>query len=349
MSTARSRWSPPGGRRVSATTPRSTGGSAAARAISTSTVAASTCSRATPSTRTPSGCCAPSSTSCASVYLLRLRHALAGVDVIRRRFAEAQRGAGRRARRGDRCGPRRSTSRTPRPSPRRTSVSTRRTHRTSAPAIARHREEVAAIVAGCVAIAIAGGHVGVLNDCLHLCNLAALIEERPLLAWSSGCMAVSERIVVVDDDDPAGRPDELYDIGIGVARGMVALPAAASRLRAHDPDRLAVLARRCAPSVVRAARSPAIASSCTRDAPPISARSAWSPPTAGCCGGRRPPDREPRPSPQSAGTHPPAQRGQLPRGDRSAAARAARYRSSRDRRARFSGAGRPTGSASSTG
>jgi hypothetical protein len=89
----------------------------------------------------------------------------------------------------------------------------------------------------------------VLNECLHLCNLAALIEERPLLAWSSGAMAVTGRIVVIDDDDPAGRPDEVYDIGIGVARGMVALPAAATRLHAHDPDRLAVLARRCSPSV----------------------------------------------------------------------------------------------------
>jgi hypothetical protein len=182
------------------------------------------------------------------LYLLRLRHALAGVEVIRRRFAEAHR----------------------RPDSELDAaiVAVRTLDETQASAIAsayerfytqhppherstiiRHRDEVAAIVAGCVAIAIAGGHVGVLNDCLHLFNLAALIEERPLLAWSSGCAAASDRIVVVDDDDPAGRPDELYDIGIGVARGMVALPAAASRLHAHDPDRLAVLARRCAPSV----------------------------------------------------------------------------------------------------
>jgi hypothetical protein len=62
-------------------------------------------------------------------------------------------------------------------------------------------------------------------------------------------MAVTERIVVVDDDDPAGRPDEVYDIGIGVAHGMVALPSAGSRLHAHDLDRLAVLVQRCAPSV----------------------------------------------------------------------------------------------------
>ena len=177
------------------------------------------------------------------IYLLRLRHALAGVDVVRRRFAERpeldaaidtvreldEAHASAIAAAHDRF------------------YSQSKPH--ERPTIARHREEVAAIVADCAAIAIAGGHVGVLNDCLHLCNLAVLIEDRPMVAWSSGCMAVSERIVVVDDDDPASRPDEVYDIGSGVARGMVALPAAAARLRAHDPDHLAVLARRCAPSV----------------------------------------------------------------------------------------------------
>ncbi len=115
--------------------------------------------------------------------------------------------------------------------------------------ITAHRNDVASIVEGCAAIAIAGGHVGVLNDCLHLCNLAPLIDSRPMIAWSSGCMAVSERIVVVDDGDPAARPDEIYDIGIGVARGMVALPAAAGRLRTEDPERLSLLALRCAPGV----------------------------------------------------------------------------------------------------
>jgi hypothetical protein len=182
------------------------------------------------------------------LYLVRVRHALGGVDVIRRRFAEAG-------------GPPEGELDA--------AVAAVRTIDDSQaaaigaayerfyaqypphdrPAIARHRDEVAEIVAGCGAIAIAGGHVGVLNDCLHLCNLSVLIEERPLLAWSSGCMAVSERIVVVDDDDPAGRPDEVYDVGIGVAHGMVALPAPASRLNGHDHDRLAVLAQRCAPSV----------------------------------------------------------------------------------------------------
>lgn len=116
------------------------------------------------------------------------------------------------------------------------------------PVIRAHRDEVASIVGECAAIAIAGGHVGVLNDCLHLCNLASLIDAQPLLVWSSGCMALSERIVVIDDDDPAARPAELYDIGIGVAHGLVALPVS-GRLHAHDADGLALLAARFAPSV----------------------------------------------------------------------------------------------------
>lgn len=182
------------------------------------------------------------------LYGLRLRHALDGVDVMRRRFAESQR------RPGPELDGAIDAVRTLDES-HATAIggAYERFYAQNPPherqSITGHREEVASIVAGCGAIAIAGGHVGVLNDCLHLCNLAALIEHRPLLAWSSGCMAVSERIIVADDADPAGRPDEVYDIGIGVARGMVALPAASSRLRAHDPDRLAVLARRCAPSV----------------------------------------------------------------------------------------------------
>jgi hypothetical protein len=181
------------------------------------------------------------------VYALRVRHALAGVDAVRRRFAEAQRRPG-----PELDGAIDAVRTLDESHAAAIGAAYERFYSQSAPhgrpSIARHREEVADIVAGCGAIAIAGGHVGVLNDCLHLCNLGVLIEDRPLIVWSSGCMAVSERIVVVDDDDPAGRPDELYDIGIGVARGMVALPAAASRLRAHGTDSLAVLARRCAPS-----------------------------------------------------------------------------------------------------
>ncbi len=180
------------------------------------------------------------------VYLDRLGYALAGVDAVRRRFAD-----------GHESGELNSAIASVRDLDEAhvsaISDAYERFYAANPPhdraIITAHRQEVASIVDGCAAIAIAGGHVGVLNDCLHLCNLTPLIDTRPMIAWSSGCMAIAERIVVVDDNDPAGRPDEIYDIGIGVARGMVVLPAAAGRLRTEDPERLSLLARRCAPSV----------------------------------------------------------------------------------------------------
>jgi hypothetical protein len=182
------------------------------------------------------------------VYLMRLRHALEGVDVVRRRFADANQPLGTELDSAIEAVRELDASHLVAITAAYDRFYTA-TPPHERPSITAHREDVAAIVAGCAAIAIAGGNVGVLNDCLHLCNIATLIEEKPLIAWSSGCMAISERIVVIDDDDPAGRPTELYDVGIGVAHGLVALPAAAARLHAHDPDRLAVLARRFAPSV----------------------------------------------------------------------------------------------------
>ena len=182
------------------------------------------------------------------VYLTRLSHALEGVEAIRRRFAEVGRQPD-----ADLDAPIAAVRALDDAHVTAIADAYDRFYVAHPPhdraLINEHRREVASIVSGCAAIAIAGGHVGVLNDCLHLCNLAALIDAQPLIAWSSGCMAISERIVVVDDDDPAGRPDEIFDIGIGVARGLVALPSAAARLHAHDPDRLALLARRFAPSV----------------------------------------------------------------------------------------------------
>lgn len=115
--------------------------------------------------------------------------------------------------------------------------------------IAEHRAGIAAAMSDCAAVAIAGGHVGLLNDCLHLGNLGALLGDRPLIAWSSGAMAAAERIVVVDDGDLAARADEVLADGIGVVRGVVPLPDAAHRLRVDDRDHLGLLARRAAPRV----------------------------------------------------------------------------------------------------
>lgn len=180
------------------------------------------------------------------VYLVQLRHALRGVDAVRQHDAAARRLSGvqldeaietvraldeRHAARHDALLGEFYATYPPH----------------ERPVIAAHRDAVAATVAECAAVVIAGGHVGVLTDCLHVCNVGALLGDRPVVAWSSGAMAIAERVMLVDDHDLAGRPDEVLGAGIAVVRGVVPLPAAASRLRIDDRNHLALLARRLAP------------------------------------------------------------------------------------------------------
>ena len=114
--------------------------------------------------------------------------------------------------------------------------------------VAAHREEVAELVGGAASLAIAGGHVGVLQSCLHMFNVAATLGDRPVVAWSAGAMAISERIVLFHDHAPQGPGHaELLDAGIGLCRGVLPLPDARRRLHLDDADRMSVLARRFAP------------------------------------------------------------------------------------------------------
>jgi hypothetical protein len=182
------------------------------------------------------------------LYLLRLKHALAGADAIRRRFAGSRKHA------GNELDEALSTVRALDDRHAAAVAAARGEFYAAFPpheraSIQAHRDAVAAIVAECAAVAVAGGHVGVLNNCLHLCNIGALLGERPLLAWSSGCMAVAERIVVIDDTDPSLRPDEVLDAGISAVRGVIPIADAKTRLRRRDRERLSLLARRCAPRV----------------------------------------------------------------------------------------------------
>ena len=114
--------------------------------------------------------------------------------------------------------------------------------------VQQHRAEVAELVATTATVAIAGGHVGVLQACLHMFNVAATLGDRTVVAWSAGAMAISERIVLFHDRAPQGAGHaELLDAGIGLCRGVLPLPDARRRLRLDEPDRMAVLARRFAP------------------------------------------------------------------------------------------------------
>jgi hypothetical protein len=121
------------------------------------------------------------------------------------------------------------------------------------PAIAGHRAAVAAILADSAGLIVAGGHVGVLADVLHLFNVAAALRSQapgwPVIAWSAGAMALADRIALFGDRSPQGPGHpEIYGSGLSVLREVILLPHARTRLLLQDTPRMAVLARRFAPA-----------------------------------------------------------------------------------------------------
>lgn len=118
------------------------------------------------------------------------------------------------------------------------------------PVVARHVEELRAAIAATDAIVIAGGHVAVLLNRLRLFGLAELAGDRPIVAWSAGAMALTERVVLFHDDPPHGAAiSEILDAGLGLAHDLVVLPEPRLRLRLGDRGRVSELAQRYAPAV----------------------------------------------------------------------------------------------------
>ena len=117
------------------------------------------------------------------------------------------------------------------------------------PAIAEHRAAVAAVLGSASVLVLAGGHVGVLADVLHLFNVAAALNGAPVIAWSAGAMALTDRIVLFHDRAPQGPGHpEVWGSGLSVVRDVVLLPHARARLLLDDTPRMAVLGRRFAPA-----------------------------------------------------------------------------------------------------
>jgi hypothetical protein len=117
------------------------------------------------------------------------------------------------------------------------------------PVIAEHRAAVSGLLGSASAVVIAGGHVGVLAEVLHLFNVAACLGRSPVIAWSAGAMALTDRIVLFHDRAPQGPGHaEVYGSGLSVLRDVVLLPHARARLRLDDTPRMATFARRFAPA-----------------------------------------------------------------------------------------------------
>lgn len=131
-------------------------------------------------------------------------------------------------------------------------------------AVLHGRAEVGRLVADCDAVAIAGGHVGVLLGALHIFNLAPVLAypvpdesaprgvharvHRPVIAWGAGAMALTERVMLFYDDSVVapGIAEVLME-GLGLTRGLVALPSARERLDLRHAERMQTLASRCRP------------------------------------------------------------------------------------------------------
>ena len=116
--------------------------------------------------------------------------------------------------------------------------------------LARHIEELRAAIEPAHALVIAGGHVAVLLNRLRLFGIAELAGPRPIVAWSAGAMALTERVVLFHDDPPHGQAiSEVLDAGLGLAHGLVVLPEPRLRLDLEDAVRVGELAQRYAPAL----------------------------------------------------------------------------------------------------
>ena len=117
------------------------------------------------------------------------------------------------------------------------------------PAIKRHHAELEELIAPTDALVIAGGHVAVLMNRMRLFDVLGLAGKRPIIGWSAGAMALTERIGLFHDHPPYGEAiAEVFDAGFGLLPGVVAMPDPKLRLQLDDHERVAQFADRFAPA-----------------------------------------------------------------------------------------------------
>jgi hypothetical protein len=117
------------------------------------------------------------------------------------------------------------------------------------PLIAQQRAEVRAALAECNALVIAGGHIASLLNRLHLFDVIAAAAGKPIVAWSAGAMALTDRVVLFHDYPPYGSDiAQVLDAGYGLAPGIVVLPDPKRRLKMDAHAGIQRFARRMAPA-----------------------------------------------------------------------------------------------------
>jgi hypothetical protein len=111
----------------------------------------------------------------------------------------------------------------------------------------QQRGELRELCAASAGMVVTGGHVGVLLHLLHVFGLTVSIRP-PLVTWSAGAMALSDRVVLFHTHGPLGRRHpEVYAEGLGAFSGVLPFPHPKRRLALGDAAQMSLLARRFAP------------------------------------------------------------------------------------------------------
>ncbi len=114
--------------------------------------------------------------------------------------------------------------------------------------VVREREEVGGIMESAAALVITGGHVAVLLNRLRLFGMGELARSAPIIAWSAGAMALTERVVLFHDHPPQGTGNAgIMEKGLGICPRLVALPDGRKRLALADRHRVSFFAKRFEP------------------------------------------------------------------------------------------------------
>ncbi len=116
------------------------------------------------------------------------------------------------------------------------------------PSIAKHREELAALLKDCRVLAIAGGHVAVLLNRLRMFGIKELLDGHDLIAWSGGAMVCGGRVVLFHESPPEGAGiSEVLEMGLQLYEGVLPLPNPKLRLKLDSAFRVGWMSRRHAP------------------------------------------------------------------------------------------------------
>jgi len=115
-------------------------------------------------------------------------------------------------------------------------------------AVAREREVLARALSDAAALVVAGGHVAVLLNRLRLFGIKDLVGEKPIIAWSAGAMALTDRVVLFHDHPPQGAGNAgIMERGLELCPRLVAFPDGNKRLDLGNRVRVSAMARRFQP------------------------------------------------------------------------------------------------------